>query len=335
MNRERYENLNGIRAYACIGIVLMHVLANGYSSNSAMTGYIFEKIIPSFTNFTYLFMLVSAFSMCCGYYERIINNDITVEKFYKRRYERVWPFFAFLCTVEMLIEHNLNAAYEWFADLTLVFGLIPGNGIEVIGVGWFIGTVFVFYLIFPFFIFLLQNKKRAWLAMIVCLILHILCVVRFTDAATRQNIVYSAMFFMAGGLIYIYRRLIVGHSEIEKLSLLCLLGIIAYYYTFDDSTIVLLVIFLLMMIYSIVSPGGMAVLFNSFTVFIGKMSMEIYLSHMFAYRLLEKLNLLHCMENEIFNYMTTCILTVVGAILISTIIKKIQHLICNLEIKKI
>ena len=29
MKQERYENLDGIRAYACIGIVMMHVLANG------------------------------------------------------------------------------------------------------------------------------------------------------------------------------------------------------------------------------------------------------------------------------------------------------------------
>ena len=28
MVEERYENLNGIRAYACMGIVIMHVLVN-------------------------------------------------------------------------------------------------------------------------------------------------------------------------------------------------------------------------------------------------------------------------------------------------------------------
>ena len=63
MSKERYENLDGIRAYACIGIVLMHVLANG---GFGLTGFVFEKLIPSFTNFTLLFMLLSAFSLCVG-----------------------------------------------------------------------------------------------------------------------------------------------------------------------------------------------------------------------------------------------------------------------------
>lgn len=67
MTEERYENLNGIRAYSCMGIVMMHVLGNG---NFVLSGLVFERLIPSFTNFTLLFMMISAFSLCCGYYER-------------------------------------------------------------------------------------------------------------------------------------------------------------------------------------------------------------------------------------------------------------------------
>ena len=63
--------------------------------------------------------------MCCGYYEQFKNGTISLEQFYKRRYQRIWPFFALLCTVELIVTHNLNALYEWFADLTLAFGLIP------------------------------------------------------------------------------------------------------------------------------------------------------------------------------------------------------------------
>lgn len=58
MVKERYGNLDGIRAYACIGIVLMHVLANG---NYSLTGFAFERFIPSLTNFTLLFMRCQRF----------------------------------------------------------------------------------------------------------------------------------------------------------------------------------------------------------------------------------------------------------------------------------
>lgn len=78
MVKERYEKLDGIRAYSCIGIVLMYVFANGNF------GFVFDRLIPSFTNFTLLFILMSAFSLCCGYYEKIRNGAIDLEQFYKR-----------------------------------------------------------------------------------------------------------------------------------------------------------------------------------------------------------------------------------------------------------
>ena len=209
MGKERYENLDGLRAYACIGIVMMHIRANG---NFGISGFFYDRMIASFTNFTFLFMLLSAFSMCCGYYERFKNNSISLEQFYKRRYQRIWPFFALLCTVELLVDRSLTSLYEWFADLTLAFGLLPNANISVVGVGWFLGTIFVFYMIFPFFVFLMGNKKRAWLVMGITMVLNILCQLYFFDGnhvvdgfTARTNLIYSSIFFVAGGLIYLYR----------------------------------------------------------------------------------------------------------------------------------
>lgn len=49
----------------------MLVLANGYFG---LTGFVFERLISSFTNFTLLFMLLSAYSMCCVHYEKFHNG---------------------------------------------------------------------------------------------------------------------------------------------------------------------------------------------------------------------------------------------------------------------
>ena len=257
MAQERYENLVGIRAYACIGIVLMHVLANG---GFGLTGFMFEKLIPSFTDFTLLFMLLSSFSMCCGYYERFQNGTISLEQFYKRRYQRIWPFFVLLCTAELILDRSINALYEWFADLTLAFGLIPNHGIEVVGVGWFLGTVFVFYMIFPFFVFLMKNKKRAWLVMCVCLILHMLCTIRFEGANERGNILYSSIFFVAGGLIYLYKNNLINLNKIWK----AVIGIAAvavlpiYYLSLNGGrlSIIILLLFFILLVITCISMGG-------------------------------------------------------------------------------
>lgn len=52
----KYEAFDGLRAYSAIGIAMMHVLANlpyDWSGN-----FITATLIPSFTDFVYLFMIL-------------------------------------------------------------------------------------------------------------------------------------------------------------------------------------------------------------------------------------------------------------------------------------
>lgn len=53
MKNEHFGAIDGLRTIACIGIVLMHVAANNAYS---ISGFIYESMIPSFTNFVFLFM---------------------------------------------------------------------------------------------------------------------------------------------------------------------------------------------------------------------------------------------------------------------------------------
>ena len=94
MQKERYEGIDGLKAYSILGIALMHVLSNGGFN---MEGFIFKQLIPAFANLVFLFMMVSGFGMCCGYYQRIIDQKISIEDFYKKRYIKIWPYFAMLC----------------------------------------------------------------------------------------------------------------------------------------------------------------------------------------------------------------------------------------------
>ena len=141
----------------------MHVLSNITLKPSE--NYLTLKLIPFFTDFTLLFMIVSGFSLCCGYYERFKKGTITPNSFYKKRYARILPYFACLCLLDLVMNPSRGAFFETFANLTLCFNLLPNPHITVIGVGWFLGVVFVFYLLFPFFVFMTDNKRRAWLSM--------------------------------------------------------------------------------------------------------------------------------------------------------------------------
>lgn len=147
MERKHYGAIDGLRTIACIGIMMMHVRAN---SGYEVFGFVYNTVIPSFTNFTFLFMTISAFGMCCGYYEKMLNGQLELSRFYGKRFQKILPFFSVLVLLDVVLSPSRQALYEAFADLTLLFGFLPDAGnISVIGVGWFLGLVFVFYLCFP------------------------------------------------------------------------------------------------------------------------------------------------------------------------------------------
>ena len=93
MKKEHYGAIDGLRAIGCIGIVLMHIAAN---NSYSISGFIYDTMIPSFTNFVFLFMTVSAFGMCCGYYVRIINNKISSTIFMENDLRRSFRFLDYL-----------------------------------------------------------------------------------------------------------------------------------------------------------------------------------------------------------------------------------------------
>lgn len=328
--KERYDNLDGIRAYLCIGVIFIHILANGYIG---LRGFVFGRFIGSIANPVFLFMTISSFSMCCGYYEQFKEGTVDINRFYIRRYERIWPFFAILCTLELLIDHSLTSLYEWFADLTLSFGLLPNADISVVGVGWFLGVIFVFYMIFPFYVFLIINKKRAWMVMGISIIMNALCEIYFFNDthvvetySASNSFIYCLMFFVAGGLIYLYRDSIrTSLSKYRWGVMIAAVVSVVFYYTVSDSVYTMIVLFTLFTILGIMNGGGISmVLFQNKTVrFIGSLSMEIYLCHMFVYRTLEKCGVVHITGSEIVNYVIVCLATICGAVIFAYMGKKI------------
>lgn len=95
--------------------------------------------------------------MCCGYYEKIKNSRISANDYYTKRDKRIWPYFALLYLVGLAFDRTIGGVWQTFADLTLCFNLLPNPDIKIIGVGWFIGLIFLFYIMFPFFVYLIDN----------------------------------------------------------------------------------------------------------------------------------------------------------------------------------
>ena len=322
MVEKHYGAIDGLRAIAAVGIVMMHVAAN---NSYDISGFVYETIIPSLTNFVFLFMVISAFGMCSGYYEKILQNKISLSEFYLRRFQKIMPFFVVLVLLDVLISPSVNSLYEMFADLTLMFGFLPDAGnISVIGVGWFLGLIFVFYVCFPFFCFLIENRRRAWLAFLVSILYNIACSIYFQVG--RTNILYCACFFLAGGLIYLYR------AEIGRWNRWLVLGAVAaavvLYYMIGGNTGTWLLVSAILLIYAMISNGK--VLQNRITKSISGISMEIYLSHMIIFRVAEKINLNTIIGDGWVQYVFTVAVVFTGAGIFAVTVQRF----INIFIKK-
>lgn len=321
---DRYEGIDGLKAYAIIGIALMHVLANG---KYGVGGFVFEQLIPSFTNLVFLFMMVSGFGMCCGYYQKIVDRKISMEEFYTKRYIKIWPYFALLCVLDLVISPSKNSLFEAFANLTLCQGLLPNANISVIGVSWTLAVIFVFYMLFPFFCFLIGNKKRAWGVAVIAGVFNYLCSEYFFDAnhvigfSARTNIIYDAIYFIAGGLIFLYRKELAEFATKYKVfAAIILLGSTIVYFVLGSSTFTMLFFCVAALIYTLGCKTGW-ILVNPVAKFLGGISFEIYLCHMIIYRVLEKLHLVHLFGNGLLAYIFTAVTVICGSVVFSVCAK--------------
>ena len=319
---DRYEGIDGLKAYAIIGIALMHVLANG---EYGIGGFAFERLIPSFTNLVFLFMMVSGFGMCCGYYQKIIDRKISMEDFYSKRYIKIWPYFALLCTLDFVISPSKNSLYEVFANLTLCQGLLPNANISVIGVSWTLAVIFVFYMLFPFFCFLLGNKKRAWGVVVAALIFNFVSSTHFN--AGRKNIVYDAVYFIAGGLIFLYRKELADFASKHRvIAGAILLAVTVAYFALGSSTFTMLFFCVAALVYTL-GCKRRGVLVNPVAKFLGGISFEIYLCHMVIYRVLEKLHIVHLFGNGLLAYIFTAVAVICGSVVFSVCAKWFLNII--------
>lgn len=201
---ERYDNLDGLRAISCIGIVAMHIKAN---TSYRISGWLWNTFIPSLTHLVPLFLILSGFGMFCGYYEKVKSGKVDWNQFFINRYNKILPFFAFLILIDLVLERSVAHVIEGLTEVTLVFGLLPNNNPSVIGVSWTLGVIFLFYMLFPFFVWLCWTKKRAWISLVVSLMLTLFCNLYFFrdsfvvgDFVPRHSFIYCAPFFVGGVL---------------------------------------------------------------------------------------------------------------------------------------
>lgn len=307
MVTKKKNAIDWLRTIACIGIVVMHIR---YNISYAIPGDLFIWMINSFDDFVYLFMAISSFGLCCGYYQAFLDGSIDWEIFYRRRFSKILPFFITMILLDLCMSFSVDSFMQALVESTLFHGFIPVE-FSVIGVGWFLGIVFIFYMSFPFFCVLLKNKKMGWIAFLISLGLNMICQYHFN--ISRRNFASSFCYFLIGGLIFLYKDRI-EQKKWWNYIIIIILSVVLYYLNANTITRALVTASVLAFAVSLnIRP------FRPVS-FISSISLEIYLCHMVIYRAFERMNLFELFGGGLVQYLITCIIVLFGASVMSVFI---------------
>lgn len=214
MKTDRYKNLNAVRAVSSVMIVLMHVMVNG---GFILPDNILFTLIGRAGALVEMFFILSAFSMCCGYFEKMKNGTILPKEFYLRRFGKFAPFFWMITAAYTMpmavkaisVKESLDrVAEEAFFNISLLFGFLPDNRMDVAGIGWTLGVIFAFYLLFPFFVCITEDKRRTTASFALFLAVNSAMIHYYsgTDRFLKGNILYQMCFFVLGAFLYHFRK---------------------------------------------------------------------------------------------------------------------------------
>ena len=340
---KKYRNIDALRSFGCLAIIAWHVKAN---TNFNGGGLLTEKIIPSFDYLVYLFMIISGFGMCNGYYQKLKDGNYDLNKFYSRRYKKTVPFFSILIIMNCILEFNRESIFEGLMEITMLFGFLPNNSLSVIGVAWTLGAIFAFYIIFPFVVFLLNDKRKGVISLIVALGITYMCQSYFmtekfvtSNFTMRHSFLFCLPYFLSGGLIYLYRNELSATVNLHKRTVLlgCVILAVGYLLSPDEIGGFDMIVPKTLILYSAMVCAVLGEqnkwLSNRLTRFISEISMEMYLAHMVVFRVVEKLHIENVCHNAILRYVITYFMVVLLLIMGIKLYRKCEQIVIQREIK--
>lgn len=197
--------------------------------------------------------------------------------------------------------------------------------------------IFLFYMMFPFVIYLCWTKRRDWFTFVGSIFISLFSsMYYFTNAfvieefAARHNFLYCAPWIIGGAIVYLNKKAI--KDFIQQFRWLWLVSCIClslgwYLLPSDDVAILMmknLVLFLPWLMYAISIDSR--ILSNKVMKYLSDISLEFYLAQMVIFRVVEKAKCLYIFGNGWISLITSWIVIIVGLIVFIEIWKRITSL---------
>jgi peptidoglycan/LPS O-acetylase OafA/YrhL len=350
---ERLFFLDFLRVISTLVIILFH-------SMTSLSFFDFAKFskqysfLGQFSNLAVsIFFIVSGFSLAYSYKKRFKENT-DIKFFYLNRIKRIFPlyfttllFFLVVNTLTGLIPQKssflsyLTTFLGINGFLTSFFNLRSILGIRVIvNIGeWFLGLIFLYYLIFPI-LFKTYIKYRDWLVFLFTLIISLLSMFYFSEQIMLKRFPLSRLFEFSSGMFLAikYQKNKTKFNLLNSFSLL-IFFIFTYLYRFNfhshdlfntwlnNLKLILPGVFLFSS--GLLIPLKISGAFNRVLIFLSNYSLGIFFAHHQIINNLKALKLFDLLKiNQ--NFPLSFLMILALSILVGIILTRISKIVYKL-----
>jgi len=307
MNQPRYVFfINGLRAYAIIGVVAIHYL---FLYKHLLVAEMVDLIKYGLYG-VHLFFIISGYCIVQSY------SKINYIDFLHRRFKRIAPAYYVVIILFFCLNYFFSITTNNFSNFHLydalkiiIFFTFWSKNESILGaygtlgIEWSLGVEAFFYLFIPLLTYFLKNKLLLLLLFSISLIILILLKIIATYISSTPNLylmnTLAVFHFPIAFLINFSSGMIafkLRNFYKTKQKILVLISIIFILFAFKQffhlSTNVKLCVFMIFFI-TFVSDKNyfIRILFNNKIIqHIGNLSYSIYLYHIFSLLLIKKLN---------------------------------------------
>tara|TARA_B110000967_G_C18857965_1_gene548303 strand:+ start:665 stop:1720 length:1056 start_codon:yes stop_codon:yes gene_type:complete len=300
MGKIYYNQLDVFRALAALSICAIHFNYNSFTHN-----YIANLL------FVQLFFSLSGFVIFLNYYHNLTKFNNLLD-FIKKRFKRLYPLHFFFLILFVILEFlkyisatkyglefnnkpfSTNNTYSFFSNIFFLQHLADGFTFNT--PAWSISVEFWLYITFAFLLLFL--KKYIILFAAIYSIIFISFFSHIYGQAHTINSYYSGLYSFFVGCLFCYlfirRKFIIKSLFYDFFYLIILVTFLSeiFYFKLLVSKEYLYSIFfgLIFFMSCYLNKNSIIykIVFNSFFMFLGKISYSIYLSHVFIFMVLSQ-----------------------------------------------
>ncbi len=206
---KRLDGLDALRGFAALAVVVCHV----YFLTDLPMPKAFGVTAGHFALAVELFFILSAFSLCVGYFWRL-STPSDLKSYALRRFFRIAPLFYFFIGVWTLYRHFHHATInpsDILKAATFTFSLFPSANGGYVAAGWSIGVEMIFYILLPVILFYIRDLRSGVITLCVALALGAasdMAIATYYPKIQRINLLVQLPMFAVGLVCFFaYQRM--------------------------------------------------------------------------------------------------------------------------------